>query len=219
MSAERVGELHPGHANLVGRHAVEHEGVVGVGTVGDSDFASVFSGIAGHKSAVTRELPEVRDYRLREITANDAASTSCGADERAAAAAIITFDTSAKKNGYSPKNAACRQLWVIIASQPMPAANSTTSAAIAASQIAQRSWAGRARRSSRPGTRPPDMPTDIRRSAPAFERCRPGPTEAKTGRPIAPHARYSAAAANPRRLPRVSPTSSTPNWPASAAPA
>ena len=38
----------------------------------------------------------------------------------------------------------------------------------------------------------------------------PGPDDANTGSPIAPQARYSAAAVNPRRLPSVNPTRSTP---------
>ena len=48
--AKRVGKLHPRHANLVGRHAVKHEGVVGVGTVRDRDFANVLGGIAAHRN-------------------------------------------------------------------------------------------------------------------------------------------------------------------------
>ena len=35
---EGVGELEAGDADLVGGEAVEHEGVVGVGAVGDGDF-------------------------------------------------------------------------------------------------------------------------------------------------------------------------------------
>ena len=36
--AKRMGEAIAGHADLVGRQAIEHEGVVGVGAMGDGDF-------------------------------------------------------------------------------------------------------------------------------------------------------------------------------------
>ena len=52
--AKRVSELHPGHANLVGRHAVEHEGVIGVGTMSDGDFADVLGAVAGHRNQFSR---------------------------------------------------------------------------------------------------------------------------------------------------------------------
>src|SRR5271167_1058492 len=48
--AKRVGELHSRHANLIGRHAVKHESVVGVWTMGDGDVARASSGGAGHKT-------------------------------------------------------------------------------------------------------------------------------------------------------------------------
>jgi 3-hydroxyacyl-CoA dehydrogenase len=34
-----MGELVAGDADLVGGQAIEHEGVIGVGTMGDGDFA------------------------------------------------------------------------------------------------------------------------------------------------------------------------------------
>src|SRR5271167_1652443 len=47
--AKRMGKFHSGHANLVRRHAIKHEGVVGVRTVGDGYLAGVLGGNASHK--------------------------------------------------------------------------------------------------------------------------------------------------------------------------
>ena len=43
--AQSVGEAVAGDADLVGGQAIEHEGVIGVGTVGDGDID--YPGLAG----------------------------------------------------------------------------------------------------------------------------------------------------------------------------
>ena len=56
--AKGVSELHVGNANFAGRHPIEHESVVRVGTVRDGDFAGAFTGSMGHKSAAAQVLPK-----------------------------------------------------------------------------------------------------------------------------------------------------------------
>ena len=40
--AERVGKAVAGHTNLVGRQAIKHEGIVGIGAMGNGDFVRGF---------------------------------------------------------------------------------------------------------------------------------------------------------------------------------
>ena len=70
----------------------------------------------------------------------------------------------------------------------------------------------RAPRSILPRRRPPGTPTSNHAVGPNICAKPPGPTGLNTGKPMAPHARYSAAAAKPRRLPRVRPINNTPKF-------
>ena len=120
--------------------------------------------------------------------------------------------TSAKKNGRSPKAKARCQLCVIAASQTIPAPNRTISATIPATRL--RAKEATPCSASHPAIKattgyamryPPVGPNSC--ATP------PTPTGLKTGNPIAPQARYRAAAANPRLLPSAKPTSNTPKFP------
>src|SRR5215469_1031197 len=130
---------------------------------------------------------------------------------RATAAASITFITSAKMNGANPNATARCQLPVTTASHEIPAANRTSSATappirfrtndrLPCSEIqpARNATTGYASRYPPVGPKSWAIP--------------PTPAGLNTGRPIAPHARYSAAAANPRLLPNERPTSRTPKF-------
>ena len=57
---EGVGELVAGDADLVGGQAVEHEGVVGVGAVGDVDLLNCGVG-GGHDSVILGRVRGIRD--------------------------------------------------------------------------------------------------------------------------------------------------------------
>ena len=68
--AKRMRELHARHPDLVRCHAVKHEGIVRVRTVGYLDFANTISGIARHKNALSENLPEFEITALADSTAN-----------------------------------------------------------------------------------------------------------------------------------------------------
>src|ERR1700757_57983 len=195
--AERMGEAESRDAHLVGREPVEHERVVGVGTVRDGDFARGELRVCGDLTRGTRNA-HARTLGARLI-------------RTATAAASRTFITSANTNQYSPKKTAFLKEPVATASQLMPIAKSNNSATIPAAAARAKVLCPRSNKN------PARLATNgyaIRYLPVKPNNCNvpPGPAELNTGNPAAPSARYKTIAANARRGPSRSPTTRTPKF-------
>src|SRR5271165_354629 len=122
-----MGEFHARHPDFIRRHAVKHERVIGVGAMRHRYFPCLLLCATHIVQARVAEFSNAP----RSPGAKSADYIEC-CSLRAAAAANMTFMTSANRNGASPKAKAFCQLPVAICSHAIPEANSRASATIPA---------------------------------------------------------------------------------------